>query len=291
MAVAHETSPAQTRELTTSDAAAAKVAPWHARPWLVVGTLLSREYVRFIRQKHRIFGALGQPLIFLLVLGGGLSGSFKNPGVEGSQNYFEYFFPGVLLMILLFTAIFSTISIIEDRKEGFLQSVLVSPAPSWTIVLGKTLGGTALAVTQAVIVLMMGPLFGIGFYALSWLSAIVFMFLIALGLTALGHLIAWRMDSVQGYHAIMSVALFPMLLLSGAFFPSSGATSWMKIIMMVNPLTYGLAALRHHLYLSDRAMAADLPSLTVSAVVTSAFVIIMLASAIWVTNKPVKVGS
>ncbi|GAB4321982.1 MAG: hypothetical protein Kow0074_13180 [Candidatus Zixiibacteriota bacterium] len=204
----------------------------------------------------------------------------------GEQNYFEYFFPGVLLMIIMFTAIFSTISIIEDRKEGFLQSVLVSPAPAWTIVLGKTLGGTALAVTQAVVVLLMAPIFGIGFYALSWLSAGVFMILIALGLTSLGHLIAWRMDSVQGYHALMSVALFPMLLLSGAFFPQSGATGWMKAIMTINPLTYGLAALRHHLYLGERSMAADLPSLTVAAIVTSTFVVFMLAAAIYVTSKP-----
>ncbi len=291
MDVAQNTAPPRPIAETPARPVSAQARPWHRRPWLVVGTLLRREYVRFIRQKHRIFGALGQPLIFLVILGGGLSGSFRNPGLMGEQNYFEYFFPGVLLMIIMFTAIFSTISIIEDRKEGFLQSVLVSPAPAWTIVLGKVLGGSALAVTQAVVVLLMAPLFGIGFYALSWLSALVFMILIALALTSLGHVIAWRMDSVQGYHALMSVALFPMLLLSGAFFPQSGATGWMKAVMTVNPLTYGLAALRHHLYLGERSMAADLPSLTVAAVITSAFVVAMLSLAIFVTQKPARVKS
>lgn len=264
------------------------VARVSARPWLAAGTLLRREFVRFVRQRHRVFGALGQPVIFLFLLGGGLGGSFRNPMIEASQGYFEYFFPGTLLLVLLFTAIFSTISIIEDRKEGFLQSVLVSPAPPWAIVLGKTLGGTALAVGQALIILLAAPLVGIEFHALGWLGVLLAMIVIALGLTALGHLIAWRMDSVQGYHAIMNVALFPMWLLSGAFFPAAGAAFWMRIIMLINPLTYGLAALRHLLYWNKPLMTAGLPSFTVSVVITVLATAGTLAGAVFVTRGPAR---
>ncbi|MEW5874218.1 MAG: ABC transporter permease [Candidatus Zixiibacteriota bacterium] len=259
-----------------------------SRPWLATWSLLRREFVRFIRQRHRVFGALGQPVIFLLLLGGGLGGSFRNPMIAGRQGYFEYFFPGTLLLVLLFTAIFSTISVIEDRKEGFLQSVLISPTPAWAIVLGKTLGGTALALVQAVVILLAAPLVGIEFHPLAWLGAVGVMFVIALGMTALGHLIAWRMDSVQGYHAIMNVALLPMWLLSGAFFPAAGAAVWMRVVMFINPLTYGLSALRHLLYLREPAMSAGLPSLLVSVLVAVGATAATLAGAVFVTRAPVR---
>src|SRR3990167_1089873 len=117
-------------------------------------TLWLREIVRFIRQKNRVFGALGQPLIFWLLFGTSFSASFK----MGNMGYLEYFFPGVLTMIVLFTAIFSSFSIIEDRKEGFLQAVLVSPTPRLSIVLGKVSGGATIALLQALLFLCLAPL-------------------------------------------------------------------------------------------------------------------------------------
>ena len=111
-----------------------------SRPLLAVGTLVAREWVRFIRQRNRVIGAIGQPLIFWLLFGVGLGPSFRMPDAAGdSISYRAYFFPGSLVLILLFTAIFATISIIEDRREGFLQSVLVVPIPRWSMVLGKSL--------------------------------------------------------------------------------------------------------------------------------------------------------
>src|SRR6266566_1882781 len=120
-------------------------------PWPVVGTLCERELVRFFRQKNRVFGALGQPIIFWLLFGAGL---------RSNNLGYAHFFPGTLVMILLFTAIFATISIIEDRREGFLQGVLVAPIPRQTIVLGKVLGGTILAAGQGLIFLLAAPLVG-----------------------------------------------------------------------------------------------------------------------------------
>src|SRR5579859_6561056 len=133
------------------------------RPGLMLPamSLCRRELVRFLRQRHRIVGALGTPIVFWLLLGLGMGHSFRGTGAPGGENYLQFFFPGTLLMILLFTAIFSTISIIEDRREGFLQSVLVAPVSRLSIVLGKVLGGTALAFLQGLIFLILAPLVGL----------------------------------------------------------------------------------------------------------------------------------
>jgi ABC-2 type transport system permease protein len=247
-------------------------------PWPVVGTLAQRELVRFFRQRNRVFGALGQPIIFWLLFGAGL---------RQNNLDFAHFFPGTIVMILLFTAIFATISIIEDRREGFLQGVLVAPIPRWTMVLGKVLGGAAIAMLQGILFLILGWLAG----KLGWnpvvattpfnlIAAIILMFVISVALTALGFTIAWRMDSTQGFHAIMSVFLLPMWLLSGAFFPNdvSGVIGW---IVRFNPLTYGVAGLRHHLQngLITAADATGLPSLGLCWLISIAFASLMLAAA------------
>src|SRR5687767_2816789 len=128
--------------------------------WLPALSLARRELVRFLRQRHRVMGALATPVVFWLLIGGGMGRSFSAGGPGGS-NYLQYFFPGTVVMILLFTAIFSTISIIEDRREGFLQSVLVAPVPRMAIVLGKVLGGTVLAFGQGLLFLLLAPLVGV----------------------------------------------------------------------------------------------------------------------------------
>src|SRR5438128_3905794 len=127
--------------------------------WLAGWSLASRELIRFARQRTRVIGALGQPVLFWVLFGAGLHGSFKPPAwAPRDMTYQEYFFPGVAVLIVLFTAIFSTISIIEDRREGFLQGVLVAPISRLAIVLGKLTGGTLLALIQALLFLVIGPL-------------------------------------------------------------------------------------------------------------------------------------
>ena len=127
--------------------------------WLPIWTLAWRELLRFFRQRTRIVGALGQPLIFWVLFGAGLRGSFAAPQwAPSGMTYQEYFFPGVTVMIVMFTAIFSTISIIEDRREGFLQGVLVAPVPRLALVLGKLAGGTCLALIQSLLFLVIGPM-------------------------------------------------------------------------------------------------------------------------------------
>lgn len=243
--------------------------------WAAALTLAERELVRFFRQKNRVFGGLGQPIIFWLLF---------SEGLRPNDLGYAHFFPGTVAMILLFTAIFATISVIEDRREGFLQSVLVSPAPRWAVVLGKVLGGAAIALLQ-----------GLVFLALGWatmplasspgelVAAVILMAVIAVALTALGFSIAWRMDSTQGFHAVMSVFLLPMWLLSGAFFPAGGS-GWLAWTVRANPLTYGVAGLRHYLRFADASEVvaspvANLPSLATCWGVTLGFAALLIAIA------------
>jgi ABC-2 type transport system permease protein len=267
--------PSATTENVASSRAPASTArstaPRAVAPWPVVATLAWRELVRFFRQRNRVIGAIGQPVLFWLLFGAGLSGSFRSGGADGGQNFLEYFFPGNLALILLFTSIFATVSIIEDRREGFLQSILVAPAPRWTMVLGKILGGTAIALLQGLVFLLLGLTIGIRFDFGMLAAMIGMMTAVAFGLTALGFVLVWRMDSTQGFHAVMSVLLMPMWLLSGAFFPAE--SPWLRPVMLVNPLTYGVAGMRRILYwnLPDADLPTGLPSLATCWTVTLLF--------------------
>lgn len=254
----------------------------HDRPSIVAPAiwLARRELIRFLRQRTRIIGAIGQPIVFWVLFGAGLRSSFQPPRwaqqLDHQLSYQEYFFPGIAVLIVMFTAIFSTISIIEDRREGFLQGVLVSPIPRLSIVIGKLLGGVALSLLQAGLFLVIGPLLSIVGLApemqLQWspmqvLAAGAFLTLIAVELTAIGILIAWPMNSTQGFHAVMSIFLMPMWLLSGSFFPG-GESGWLTWLIRANPLTYGVAGLRRLLYAQPLPVSAELPSLLVCLLIT-----------------------
>ncbi len=211
-------------------------------------SLWMREIIRFVRQRSRIIGVIGSPILFWFFIGSGLGTSFRSTSPLGGANYLEYFYPGTLLLIMLFTAIFSTISIIEDRNEGFLQSVLVAPVSRASIVLGKILGGTTLAALQAVIFLALAPLVGFTFTLFQFVLLVIMLLFVGFGLTGLGFLIAWRMESTQGFHAIMNLFLIPLWLLSGSLFPMEGAPAWLRYVMAANPLTYSVTAARIMLY-------------------------------------------
>src|SRR5690348_15153324 len=204
--------------------------PYSARPastWfglLPAFTLWWREIVRFYRQKSRVVGVIASPVLFWAVLGSGFGQSVRS----GNGRYLDYFFPGALMMIVLFTSIFTMMSVIEDRREGFLLSVLVAPVSRSTIVLGKVLGGTTLSAIQGLIFLVFAPLVGIHIGFGSYVLVAITVFLVSFALTALGFAIAWPMDSNQAFHAIINLFLIPLWLLSGALFPLSGASTWLR---------------------------------------------------------------
>jgi ABC-2 type transport system permease protein len=224
-------------------------------------TLWLREVVRFYRQRARVVGVIASPILFWVAIGSGFGTSFRS-GANGNQNYLEYFYPGALIMIVLFTSIFTMMSVIEDRKEGFLLSVLVAPVSRSAIVLGKILGGTTLATIQGLIFLVFAPLVGVHIGVGSFALIVVTVFLVSFALTALGFAIAWPMDSTQAFHAIINLFLIPLWLLSGALFPISGASVWLRVLMRINPLTYGVEALRQLLYpASGGSLASSLATL------------------------------
>src|SRR5438270_8085999 len=224
---------------------------------LAVETLWQRELIRFWRQKSRVLGVVASPLIFWAVIGFG-----------SGPNGPKLFFPGTVVLTVLFSAIFSTMSIIEDRREGFLLSMLVSPASRTSLVLGKILGAATLAWIQGMVILAFAPVAGIGLPLgeIAPLAGIVF--LISFTLTALGFLIAWKFNSTQGYHAVMNLLLLPMWLLSGAVFSIAGASMPIRWVMLVNPLTYSTALLRR---LMTPGLSDGSPEAATSLVVTIAF--------------------
>jgi len=254
--------------------------------WLAIWALASRELVRFFRQRTRVIGALGQPVLFWVLFGAGLHGSFNPPAwAPPDMTYQEYFFPGVAVMIVMFTAIFSTISIIEDRREGFLQGVLVAPISRLAIVLGKLCGGAALAVLQAGLFLALAPFLNLHLSPLTAIEVLLFLTLLAFTLTSLGFLIAWPLDSTQGFHAIMSVFLMPMWLLSGAFFPAE-ESGWLSWVIRANPLTYGVAGLRRLLYAGENLpVAAGFPALNVCVAVTVVFCLVCIVISVWLAER------
>ncbi|MEK7790980.1 MAG: ABC transporter permease [Deltaproteobacteria bacterium] len=231
-------------------------------------TLWKREFVRFLRQPSRLASALLQPLVFWLFVGAGLSPSFKPAGISAGISYLEYFYPGILLMTLLFTSMFSMFSIIEDRERGFLQAVLVSPAPRLSLIFGKVFGGATIGLLEAVVFLFLAPSIGIHLSLFSIFPVLAVLFLIAAVITMFGFSIAWQMDSFQAFHAIMMLILFPLWFLSGAFFPLDGLPKLLEWLTRINPLTYALSALRGVLYEKG---TFELPPLCISLLVTISF--------------------
>jgi len=199
--------------------------------WLPVWTLWQRDLVRFWREKARVAGYIGSPLVFWLLIGSG----FGDLG---------FFFPGALVLTVMFSAVFSTMSLIEDRREGFLLSMLVSPAPRSSMVLGKILGSATLAWIQGLVFLCFVPATGHTPGAAGLVETAGVILLIAFAFTVTGFVIAWQMESTQGFHAVMNLVLLPLWLVSGALFPMAKAHGWVQWLMRVNPVTYTVSALR-----------------------------------------------
>ncbi len=237
--------------------------------------LWQREVIRFFRQKSRIVGVLLTPLVFWIVLGLGFGDSFS--AVQGGMevSYLEFFYPGIIVLILLFTSIFSNISLIEDRNEGFFQNVMIAPVTSHGIVAGKILGGVTIALIQAAIFFICAPL--IGFY-INLITAVLFVaacIVISIGLSSLGFVIAWKINSIQGFHGIMNVVLVPLWLLSGAVFPAEGSPVIIKWIIAINPIGYGVDLIKGVLY-SGMPGGSLLNISPLSIVVTWTFSIVLL---------------
>jgi daunorubicin resistance ABC transporter membrane protein len=239
--------PTSTSTGTETGTATATVLPhsWLAYDLATVLVLARRDLVRFFRQPSRLLGALGQPVIFWLVIGGGFAGTFRMPGSD--VPYLSYFYPGVVLMVVLFASIFTTASVIDDRHRGFLQSVQAAPGSRAALVLGKSLGSAAVALTQAALFLALAPAAGFPWTAVNWPLLAAALALAGLALAALGFAVAWALDNVQGYHAIQMTVLVPLWVLSGAMFPAPEAHPALAALLRANPLAHAVSAVRRAL--------------------------------------------
>ncbi len=219
-------------------------------PVRALAALTTRELVRFLRQPGRIAGTIGTPLLFWGFLASGASGSFRG-GADNATSFSEFLLPGVVTMTVMFSVVFSAISLIQDRHAGFLQGVIVSATPGWAIVGSKVAGGTLIGAAQGGLLLIAGAL------ATGWpgtmgvLAALGAIALVCIAVVSVGLALAWRSDSIASFHSVMTLLLMPMWLLSGALFPPSGAAPWLATVMSINPLTWATRCIASSIGVGD----------------------------------------
>ncbi|SES38620.1 ABC transporter permease [Salisediminibacterium halotolerans] len=210
-----------------------------------------RDITKFFRDKARLFGSFTMPVLFLLIFGGGMSGTMEtmmagNMGETAADfNYIEFVFPGIVSMTLLMTSVFSALSIIEDKDFGYMKEILVSPVSRISIAVGKMFGAASVATIQGVILFALIPFLGLSYDPLSVLQVIPFMFLLACALSGLGLLFASLIRSTQGFQMTVNILVMPMIFLSGALFPVNNLPGWMEAVVTVNPVTYGVHVMKN----------------------------------------------
>ena len=202
-----------------------------------------RELIRFGRNPVRAVTSFIQPLLFLFVLGTGLSKVVQTGA--GGPSYQQYLFPGIVAMNIITTSIFSGVSIVWDREFGFLREMLVAPVSRASIILGKVLGGAVVATLQGAVMLVMAPLVGVRLTVLVVVEFVLGAFLMAASLTSFGVFVAARMKKMESFQVVMQVVLFPMIFLAGVMFPLRGLPAWLTVLTRLNPLTYAVDPLRH----------------------------------------------
>jgi len=207
-----------------------------------VYTIWYRDILRFWRDKMRLIGSIFLPLLFLFVFGSGLSGMMGNlgPGV----NFAQFMFPGIIGMTVFMGSFMAGVSVVWDREFGFLKEVLVAPISRASVAVGKTLGAATVALIQGMIILLFAPLIGVSLSAQTVLALLPLMLLLAFSMGSFGVLLATRIRTIEAFQAVMQILMFPMIFLSGVFFPLQGVPTWMSILTKVNPATYGVTTIR-----------------------------------------------
>jgi ABC-2 type transport system permease protein len=215
----------------------------------VVYGIWLRDFKKFWRERSRLLGGIARPILWLLIMGSSLRNVVSGQTLIGANgapvDYTVYIFPGVVALTLIFAAMQSATSIIWDREFGFLKEVLAAPVSRVSIILGKILGGATQALLQGIITLLFAPLIGLWPTPGQVVILLIMMFLVAFALTSLGVVIASRMTSFEGFGTMSNFVIMPMYFLSGAIYPTANAPAWMKPLIIVNPMSYGVDALRH----------------------------------------------
>jgi ABC-2 type transport system permease protein len=235
----------------------ARAAPRHRWPLRhllrAIGIVALRDLIRLRRMPTRIVGGLVQPLVFLLVLGAGLSQLVSHDSI-GGVSYQEYIFPGVLAMSVIASSLYAAIAIVWDREFGFMREMLVAPVSRSALVLGKAVGGGSVALAQGVVLIALAPLVGVDLTVAKFFGLLGSLFALALMTTALGIVLASRMKRLESFQMVMALALQPMVFLSGAIFPLQNLPGWLALPCRLNPATYGVDLARRTLLGEDVAL-------------------------------------
>lgn len=246
-----------------------------------------RDVIRFRRDRSRMITSLAQPALFLFIFGNGLARglALDSQGGGGSfgsgSGYLGFIFPGILGMSLLFTSMFSAVSIVWDREFGFLKEVMVAPISRSSVAIGKAFGGSSVAMIQAVVILLFAPLVGVSLSFLTIVAVIPLMFLISFSITSMGIALAAKMQSMEGFQMIMNFLIMPLFVLSGAMFPLDRLPEWLRFLTRIDPLTYGVDALRG---LMLGSQAAEF-SLAFNVAVIASFGAVMISLAVFLFNQ------
>ncbi len=235
-----------------------------------------REFIKFFREKSRLLGTLARPVLWLFVVGNGMS-SLIRP--QAGFSYLQFIFPGMIGMTILFSSIFSSISIVWDREFGFMKEMLVAPISRLSIVVGKAVSGTFISVAQAVIILVLIPFLGIHLTLMQFVEVVAVAVLVSFCITSMGILIAARLTSFDGFNIIMNFLVMPMLFLSGAMYPVTAMPAALRHLTMLNPLTYGIDAFKHVLLLNGTPPLGPEFPLTLDLAVVAAISAVMITLA------------
>ncbi|HEY92163.1 MAG TPA: ABC transporter permease [Dehalococcoidia bacterium] len=201
-----------------------------------------RELLRFIQERSRMISSFAMPLLFLIVFGAGFNRVIGNltPGVD----FIKFIYPGIIAMTVLMSSVFSGLSVVWDREFGFLKEVLVAPLSRSGIVLGKAIGSAVISLGQGFVMLALAPILGVTLSLILVVELIPLLIVLSLSLSGLGILVASRMRSQQGFQVVVQLIIFPLIFLSGVFFPVNNVPTWLEVVSKINPLTYGVDAIR-----------------------------------------------
>jgi ABC-2 type transport system permease protein len=247
-----------------------------------------RDVLRFVRDRPRIIAAMAQPALYLLIFGSGVSSAMRGPTASGA-DYLQFLFPGVVGMTVLFTSVFTAMSIVWDREFGFLKEVLVAPVSRTAVAIGKALGGSTQAVLQGSIVLLLAPLAGVSLSLATIVTVLPLMFLLAFALTSLSIALAARMRSMEGFQVMMNFFMMPLFFLSGALFPLDGLPVWLTVLTLLDPATYGIDPIRRVIMIGSGYSPDALPALEIfgfpltiahEVAILACFAAVMLALAV-----------
>ena len=242
-----------------------------------VYVIVAREFKKFIRERSRLFSTIARPLLWLFIVGAGMSRLV--PSTVGVP-YIQFIFPGIIGMTILFSSIFSSISIIWDKEFGFMKEILVAPVSRLSIVIGKALSGTVVSSIQAMIILALFPFIGFNLGLLQIIGVLFICIFLSFSISAFGIVLATFYESYESFSVIMNFIVMPMFFLSGAMYPVKLLPEILKIVSKINPLTYGIDAIKHLLFPFEKGrMSPDFPFIIDIAVIIATSIIFVLIAA------------